>query len=99
VLGEPSSTGIARAVSRAYHRMPHADFSRDLIQRCPKAALVLPLGNVEWSDWGRPDRVTESLRRLGKMPAFPTREAPSIPGGLPVEAVLGQPKVASEMHL
>lgn len=99
VLGKRSSTGVARAISRAYHRMPDADFSRDLVQRCPEAALVLPLGNVEWSDWGRPERVTESLRRLGKRPAFPTREALQIPGGLPVEAVLGQPKVASETHL
>ena len=98
-LGKSSPTGIARAISRAYHRMPHADFSRDLVQRCPEAALVLPLGNVEWSDWGRPERVTDSLRRLGKRPAFPIREAPSIPGGFPLEAVLGQPKAASEMHL
>ena len=79
--------------------MPEADFSRDLVQRCPEAALVLPLGNVEWSDWGRPERVTESLRRLGKRPTFPTREALPTTGGLPVEAVLGQPKVATEMHL
>jgi mannose-1-phosphate guanylyltransferase len=95
--GKPSSTEIARAISRAYDQMPHADFSRDLLQRCPEAALVLPLGNVEWSDWGRPERVMESLRRLGKRPAFPTPQA--LPIGLPVEAVLGQTKVASDMHL
>ena len=93
-LGKPSSTGIARAINRAYHRMPHADFSRDLVQRCPEAALVLPLGNVEWSDWGRPERVAESLRRLGKKPAFPTREALPVPGALPIEAVLGPSKMA-----
>ena len=98
-LEEPSSTGIDRAISRAYQQMPRADFSRDLVQRCPEAALVLPLGNVEWSDWGRPERVTESLRRLGKKPAFPTREALPMPVGLAVEAVLGEPKVASDVHL
>jgi hypothetical protein len=96
--GERSSTAIARAIGRAYHRMPHADFSRDLVQRCPEAALVLPLGSVEWSDWGRPERVTESLRRLGKRPAFPTAEALPTSRGLSVEAVLAQRKVATEMH-
>jgi mannose-1-phosphate guanylyltransferase len=96
---EPSAIEITRAISRAYERMPHADFSRDLLQRCPEAALVLPLGNVEWSDWGRPERVTESLRRLGKRPTFPTWEVPPRPSGLPVEVVPGQAKVASGMRL
>jgi mannose-1-phosphate guanylyltransferase len=93
-LGKLSPTEIARAVNRAYHRMPHADFSRDLVQRCPEAALVLPLGDVEWSDWGRPERVVECLQRLGKKPAFPTREALPMPGNLPIEAVLGPSNVA-----
>jgi hypothetical protein len=26
---------------------------------------------IEWSDWGRPERVVESLSRLGKSPTFP----------------------------
>jgi mannose-1-phosphate guanylyltransferase len=99
LAGEPSSTEIAGAISRAYAQMPHADFSRDLLQRCPEAALVLPLGNVEWSDWGRPERVTESLRRLGKTPAFPSPWAPPMPGCLPVEAVPGEPRGARDMHL
>jgi mannose-1-phosphate guanylyltransferase len=109
-LGEPTSTGIASAVSRAYHEVPHADFSRNLVQRCPDAALVLPLGDVEWSDWGRPERVTESLGRLGKSPAFTTRselrEPPALPqeapvgtGRLPVEAVLGRVEAARGLDL
>jgi mannose-1-phosphate guanylyltransferase len=98
LAGEPSSIEIAGAISRAYDQMPHADFSRDLLQRCPEAALVLPLGNVDWSDWGRPERVTESLRRLGKRPTFATPDALPMPGGVPVEAVLGQPRVTSDMH-
>ena len=92
---ERSRAEIDRAISRAYHRMPHADFSRDLVQRCPGAALVLSLGSIEWSDWGRPERVAESLRRLGKKPAFPTREASPILGGVLISAPPGQPSVAS----
>jgi mannose-1-phosphate guanylyltransferase len=98
LAGKPSPPEIAGAISRAYARMPQADFSRDLLQRCPEAARVLPLGTVEWSDWGRPERVAESLRRLGKTPAFATPDALPKSGGLPVEAVLGQPRMASEMH-
>lgn len=92
---EPSRAEIDRAISRAYQGMPHADFSRDLVQRCPGAARVLSLGNIEWSDWGRPERVAESLRRLGKKPAFPTRAASPIPGGVLIAAPPGQPSVAS----
>lgn len=85
------SSSVARAMSRAYDRMPHADFSRDLVQRCPEAALVLPLGDVEWSDWGRPERVAESLRRLGKSPAFAAHDWLPIPDGSALEAAPGQP--------
>jgi mannose-1-phosphate guanylyltransferase len=98
-LGEPSKAEIDRAISRAYHRMPHADFSRDLVQRCPEAALVLSLANIEWSDWGRPERVVESLRRLGKKPALPTREASPILDGVLIDAPPGQPSVASAVQL
>jgi mannose-1-phosphate guanylyltransferase len=97
--GEPSAIESSRAIGRAYDRMPQADLSRDLLQRCPEAALVLPLDNVEWSDWGRPERVRESLRRLGKRPTFPNAEPLPTPAGLPVEAVPRQPKVASDIRL
>jgi len=89
LLAARSISGIPRAVHRAYRQMPDADFSRDLVQRCPEAALVLPLGNVEWSDWGRPERVTESLRRLGKRPAFSLGEALPTSSNLPTDAVTG----------
>jgi mannose-1-phosphate guanylyltransferase len=68
--GELPEVRVAEAIERAYQRMPAADFSRDLVQRCPEAALVLPLEGVEWSDWGRPERVATSLQRLGKRGTF-----------------------------
>jgi mannose-1-phosphate guanylyltransferase len=68
--GELPEVRVAEAVERAYRHMPEADFSRDLVQRCPEAALVLSLDGVEWSDWGRPERVAASLQRLGKLPSF-----------------------------
>jgi mannose-1-phosphate guanylyltransferase len=68
--GELPEVRMAEAIERAYRHMPEADLSRDLVQRCPETALVLPLDGVEWSDWGRPERVATSLRRLGKLPTF-----------------------------
>lgn len=68
--GELPPAATAHAVARAYDHMPRADFSRDLVQACPESALVLPLGDIAWSDWGRPERVGDSLRQLGKKPAF-----------------------------
>jgi mannose-1-phosphate guanylyltransferase len=50
--------------------MPSANFSRDLLQRAAKQAVVLPMTDVEWSDWGRPVRVLETLDRLNKPPNF-----------------------------
>ena len=61
---------VAEAIARAYRRMPRADLSRDLLQRCAGVCAVLPLEGVQWCDWGRPERVAESLRRLGREPAF-----------------------------
>jgi hypothetical protein len=26
---------------------------------------------VLWSDWGRPERIAETLRRIGRPPSFP----------------------------
>jgi mannose-1-phosphate guanylyltransferase len=59
------SERLAEAIARAYRAMPSADLSRDLVQRSPGRALVQVLDGVEWCDWGQPERVEESLRRLG----------------------------------
>jgi len=32
---------------------------------------VLELSDVLWSDWGKPERVLNSLLRIGKQPLFP----------------------------
>jgi mannose-1-phosphate guanylyltransferase len=88
--GELPEVRVAEVVERAYHRMPAGDFSRDLLQRCPDSALVLPLEGLEWSDWGRPERVAASVERLGKRPAFaPVSVEPALPAALPSGGWLG----------
>lgn len=54
------------ALSETYRDMVTLNFSRDLLQRAPDRTVVFPLRNVEWSDWGRPSRLVESLDKLGK---------------------------------
>jgi mannose-1-phosphate guanylyltransferase len=58
-------------VQRIYSRLKPANFSRDILQREPERMLVIPMPDIDWNDWGRPCRVSESLSRLQKCPSFP----------------------------
>src|SRR3989454_12415179 len=53
-----------------YKMMPARNFSSHLLERLPRQLAVMELTNVLWSDWGRPERIVESLQRIGKQPAF-----------------------------
>jgi mannose-1-phosphate guanylyltransferase len=53
-----------------YRIMPARNFSRALLQRVPSRMAVMELSGVLWSDWGKPERVAESLAQIGKQPAF-----------------------------
>ncbi|MFB3903229.1 MAG: sugar phosphate nucleotidyltransferase [Acidobacteriota bacterium] len=55
-----------------YEGLEVADFSSDLLQRAPEQTLVYQMGDgLRWSDWGKPERVWESLQLIGKTPRFP----------------------------
>ena len=53
-----------------YRYMPHMNFSSDVLQKIPERLGVIELEEVLWSDWGRPERIRETLEALGKKPAF-----------------------------
>lgn len=61
----------AQALEEIYEAMPSLNFSADLLQRVPESVAVIRLRDVLWSDWGNPLRVAETLRRVGRQPAFP----------------------------
>lgn len=61
----------ARILEAVYQSMPARNFSSDLLQQVPDRVAVTALTNACWSDWGRPERITEALRRIGRTPAFP----------------------------
>jgi mannose-1-phosphate guanylyltransferase len=65
------SSKEGRVLESIYHTMPRKNFSSDLLQQIPDRVGVVELRGVIWSDWGRPERIVETLRVLGKVPAFP----------------------------
>lgn len=55
-----------------YETMPSRNFSIDFLEYVPHKVSALDVKNILWSDWGRPERIVQSLRGIGKTPAFPT---------------------------
>ncbi|MEW6246934.1 MAG: sugar phosphate nucleotidyltransferase [Nitrospirota bacterium] len=74
----------ARVLDLIYHQMPSDNFSSGLLQRIPEQTAVIEMKEVLWSDWGRPERIADSLRRIGRQPAFPLAclDRPFAPTGL-----------------
>ena len=58
-------------LAAAYRKMPVYNFSSHLLQRLPDQVAVMELTGVLWSDWGKPERIADTIRRIGKTPRFP----------------------------
>lgn len=54
----------ARELEEVYCTIPSVNFSTAILSRRPERLLVLPVRNVYWSDWGRGERILESLDRF-----------------------------------
>jgi mannose-1-phosphate guanylyltransferase len=67
-IGTPQEV---RILDDIYQDMPAYNLFTELLQRVPDRAAVIEMGGVLWSDWGRPQRIANSLRRIGRQPAFP----------------------------
>jgi hypothetical protein len=50
--------------------MPSWNVSADLLGRSAANLAVMELDRVHWSDWGKPERILETLHRAGKRPVF-----------------------------
>jgi mannose-1-phosphate guanylyltransferase len=66
-LGTVAEGGAIRALYRSLVPLSFAD---DVLASCPANLTVLPVEGVQWSDWGQPKRVLETLGRLGIEPAW-----------------------------
>jgi len=64
-----------QVLGRLYERMPVRNFSSDLLGQAAHKVAAFEVNGVGWSDWGRPDRIAESLRQIGKAPVFPLQLA------------------------
>ena len=64
-----------RVLSSLYESMPIRNFSTDILEHVPHRLAAFDMRNVLWSDWGRPERIVDGLRRIGKAPLFPAELA------------------------
>jgi len=74
---EPRYEGSALAT--VYNDLAPADFSIDILQHVSERSMVLRMDGVDWCDWGRPQRVTETLARLGRRPLFQSEHLGAAP--------------------
>jgi mannose-1-phosphate guanylyltransferase len=62
---------ISEALHTIYQSFGTIDFSRDILQKTFDSTWTLPMTDMSWSDWGRPERIVRTLDSLGKKPLFP----------------------------
>jgi len=58
LIGTPDESCAIEYIYRAF--LP-VSFSRDILERAPGRLAALELDGVEWSDWGRPERIETVL--------------------------------------
>lgn len=69
--GEAIGTSDEASVLEAiFEVMPIRNFSTHLLQHAHAQLAVVEMTGVLWCDWGRPDRILETLSYVGKRPAF-----------------------------
>ncbi|MEW6683372.1 MAG: sugar phosphate nucleotidyltransferase [Nitrospirota bacterium] len=81
-IGMPSEPAILRGM---YARMESMNISRDLFQKTANRLFVLPVEGIGWSDWGRAERIVETLDRYGlslRRPVSPYAERADMPAAL-----------------
>jgi mannose-1-phosphate guanylyltransferase len=73
------------ALEVIFERVGNINLSRDMLEHVAERLLAMPLDGVEWSDWGRPERIEETLAAR----PFRTRRATTVPATLASMAALG----------
>ncbi len=54
-----------------YENMPSHNFSSDLLEQAIDHLGIMEMRDVLWSDWGRPERIADTLRDIGRASCFP----------------------------
>jgi mannose-1-phosphate guanylyltransferase len=68
VLGTSRETDILESI---YKIMPTKNFSTDLLTPAASQVGVMPMESVLWNDWGRAERIVDTLHLIGKKANFP----------------------------
>ena len=58
---EPLRRRLGAPLGRVYEGLPSANFSKAVLERGVGNVAVLPMDGVEWSDWGRIERIDATL--------------------------------------
>lgn len=89
-----SAVGHAReaaVLDAIYRTMPVRNFSLDILQQAAKQVAVMKMEGVAWSDWGRVERIRESLRTIGKdLIAPPSTSVPEQRRDRTVQPTMGE---------
>lgn len=70
LVGTPDEDDAIEYIYRAY--LP-VSFSRDMLERAPQRLAAMTLDDVEWSDWGRPERIENVLALRRSLALAPSR--------------------------
>jgi hypothetical protein len=65
-----------RVLDAIYEAMPRRNFSSHLLQCAPERLAVMEMKDVLWSDWGNPERIADSLDRIGEPMALAKEPLP-----------------------
>lgn len=71
LLGAIGTSYETKTLDAIYEQLPSYSFSLELLHRAPERLAVVEMAGVLWSDWGKPERIVNTLRRIGRQPAFP----------------------------
>ncbi|MGD9851611.1 MAG: sugar phosphate nucleotidyltransferase [Nitrospirales bacterium] len=66
-VGTPAEGSTLQAI---YQEMPCRNFSSEVLECLTDRLGIMELEQVMWSDWGRPERIVETLKAVGKQPIF-----------------------------
>lgn len=58
------------------------DFSAQLVSRVASWTLLFQMKDLDWDDWGKPSRIVNSLKRIGRKPNSPA-ELATLDAGAP----------------
>lgn len=61
------------AIEYIYRAYLPVSFSRDMLERAPERLCAMELGGVEWSDWGKPERIETVLALRRSRALVPVR--------------------------